>query len=206
MVGIHVSGALSGTFSAARVAAASLRGQPGFAPVEVLDSRAVSVAQGLIVRAAARAAARGDGLANVVRVAEDAASRVRLLAAVPSLDSLVRGGRVSPGQRRLADLLGIVPLLTMDSRGRAKAAGASRGFPRACVKLVERSLRAARGVAAPVFAVAHADAAELAERIAGELLARRPGAEEFVVEITPALAAHAGPGAVAVATLAAHPR
>ncbi len=206
VVGIHVSGALSGTFSAARVAAASLRGQPGFAPVEVLDSRAVSVAQGLVVRAAARAAARGDGLANVVRVAEDAASRVRLLAAVPSLDSLVRGGRVSPGQRRLADLLGIVPLLTMDSRGRARAAGASRGFPRACVKLVERSLRAARGVAAPVFAVAHADAAELAERIAGELLARRPGAEEFVVEITPALAAHAGPGAVAVATLAAHPR
>lgn len=206
VVGIHVSGALSGTLSAARAAAASLRGQPGFAPVEVVDSRTVSVAQGLVVRAAAHAAARGGGLAEVVRAAEDAASRVRLLAAVPSLDSLVRGGRVSPGQRRLADLLGIVPLLTVDSRGRAKPGGAARGFPRACVKLVEKSLRASRGVEAPVFAVAHADAFELAERIAGELLARRPGAEEFVVEVTPVLAAHAGPGAVAVATLAAHPR
>jgi DegV family protein with EDD domain len=206
VVGIHVSGALSGTLSAARVAAASLRVQPGFAPVEVVDSRTVSVAQGLVVRAAARAASRGGGLAEVVRAAEDAASRVRLLAAVPSLDSLVRGGRVSPGQRRLADLLGIVPLLTVDSRGRAKPGGAARGFPRACVKLVEKSLRASRGVAAPVFAVAHADAPELAERIAGELLARRPGAEEFVVEVTPVLAAHAGPGAVAVATFAARPR
>ncbi len=206
VVGIHVSGALSGTFSAARVAAASLRGQPGFAPVEVVDSRAVSVAQGLVVRAAAQAAARGAGLAEVVRAAEDAASRVRLLAAVPSLDSLVRGGRVSPGQRRLADLLGVVPLLTLDSRGRARAGGAARGFPRACVRLVEKSLRASRGVPAPVFAVAHADAADLAERIAGELLGRRPGAEEFVVEITPVLAAHAGPGAVVVATLAARPR
>jgi fatty acid-binding protein DegV len=141
-----------------------------------------------------------------VRAAEDAASRVRLLAAAPSLDSLVRGGRVSPGQRRLADLLGIVPLLTVDSRGRAKPGGAARGFPRACVKLVQKSLCVSRGVAAPIFAVAHADAPELAERIAGELLARRPGAEEFVVEVTPVLAAHAGPGAVAVATFAARPR
>ena len=206
VVGIHVSGALSGTHSAARVAAASLRGQPGFAPVEVVDSRTVSVAQGLVVRAAAQAAARGGGLAEVVRAAEDAASRVRLLAAVPSLDSLVRGGRVSPGQRRLADLLGIVPLLTVDSRGRAKPGGTARGFPHACVKLVEKSLRASRGVAAPVFAIGHADAADLAGRIAGELLARRPGADEFVVEVSPALAAHAGPGAVAVATLAARPR
>jgi DegV family protein with EDD domain len=206
VVGIHVSGALSGTYSAARVAAASLRDRPGFSPIEVVDSRALSVAQGLVVRAAARAAARGAGLADVVRAAEDAAARVRLLAAVPSLDSLVRGGRVTPGQRRLANVLGVVPLLTLDARGRARAGGAARGFPRACVRLVEKSLRAAEGVADPVFAVAHADAPELAGRIAGELLARRPAAEGFVVEVTPVLAAHAGPGAVAVATLGARPR
>ncbi len=206
VVGIHVSSALSGTASAARIAAASLSGQAGFAPVETVDSRTVSVAQGLVVRAAARAAGLGEGLAAVVRAAEDAAARVRLLAAVPSLDSLVRGGRVTSGQRRLADFLGVVPLLTIDARGRARAGGAARGFPRACVGLVEKTLRAARGVSTPVFAVAHADAPELAERIAGELLARSPGAEEFVVEISPALAAHAGPGAVAVATLGRDPR
>lgn len=206
VVAIHVSGALSGTTSAARLAAASLDGQAGFAPVEVVDSRAVSVAQGLVVRAAAQAAARGESLAEVVRAAEDAAARVRFLAAVPSLDSLVRGGRVTAGQRRLANLLGVVPLLTLDAAGRARAGGAARGFPRACVRLVEKSLKAAAGVSSPVFAVAHADAAELAERIARELLARRPGAEEYVVEVTPVLAAHAGPGAVAVATLGARPR
>jgi DegV family protein with EDD domain len=206
VVGIHVSGAVSGTYSSARVAAASLRGLPGFGPVEVVDSRAASVAQGIVVRAAVQAAARGAGLAEVVRAAEDAASRVRVLAAVPSLDSLVRGGRVTAGQRRLAGFLGVVPLLTLDSRGRPKAAGAARGFPRACVKMVERSLRASAGVPSPVFGVAHADAPELAERIAGELLSRRPAAEVFVVDITPVLAAHFGPGAVAVATLGAHPR
>jgi hypothetical protein len=206
VVAIHVSGALSGTVAAARLAAASLRDRPGFAPVEVVDSRAVSVAQGLVVRAAARAAARGEGLADVVRAAEDAAARVRLLAAVPSLDALVRGGRVTTGQRRLATFLGVVPLLTLDAAGRARAGGTARGFPRACVRLVEKSLRTAGRVAGPVFAVAHADAAALADRIAGDLLARRPGAEVYVVEVAPALAAHAGPGAVAAATLGLEPR
>jgi uncharacterized protein len=206
VVGIHVSGALSGTLSAARSAAASLRDQPGFAPVEVVDSRAASVAQGLVVRAAAEAAARGEGLAEVVRAAEDAAARVRVLAAVPSLDTLVRGGRVTAGQRRLAGLLGAVPILSLDRLGRARAAGVARGFPRACVQVVEKSLRAAAAVRSPVFAVAHSDAPDLAGRIAGELLSRRPAAEVFVVDITPVLAAHFGPGAVAVATLAAHPR
>jgi uncharacterized protein len=206
VVGIHVSGALSGTFSAARVAAASLRDQPGLAPVEAVDSRAVSVAQGLVVQAAALASARGEGLAEVVRAAEDAAARVRLLAAVPSLDALVRGGRVTAGQRRLANFLGVVPLLTLDFHGRARAGGAARGFPRACVRMVEKSLRTAARAPAPVFAVAHSAAPELADRIAGDLLARRPGATASVVEITPVLAAHTGPGAVAVATLGASPR
>jgi DegV family protein with EDD domain len=206
VVAIHVSAALSGTYAAARLAAGLLRDDPSCAPVEVVDSTAVSVAQGLVVRAAAQAASRGEGLAAVVRAAEDAARRVRLLAAVPSLDALERGGRVTEGQRRLARLLGVVPLLTLDAAGRARAGGAARGFPRACVKLVEKSLAAAAGVPSPVFAVAHADAPDLAERVARELASRRPGAEEILVEVTPVLAAHTGPGAVAVATLGVEAR
>jgi fatty acid-binding protein DegV len=49
--------------------------------------------------------------------------------------------------------------------------------------------------------VAHFGAPQLAARIAGELTFRRPGSDAFVVEIAPALAAHAGPGAVAVGFL-----
>ena len=100
VVGIHVAGALSGTYLGRAARGRDLARPAGLAPVEAVDSRAVSVAQGLVVRAAAQAAARGDSLAEVVRAAEDAAARVRLLAAVPSLDSLVRGGRVTPGQQR----------------------------------------------------------------------------------------------------------
>lgn len=206
VLGIHVSGALSGTFSAARTAAGSLRADGGLAPIAVLDSRNVSVGQGLVVREAARAARGGATHAEALAAAAAAASRARLYAAVPSLDTLVRGGRVTAGQRALARALGVVPLLTLDPSGRARAGGASRGFPRACAKLVEKALEKTRGLPAPTWGVAHFEAPRLAARIAEELLSRRPGTDAFLVEVAPVLAAHAGPGAVAVGFLGSRTR
>ena len=200
VLGIHVSSGLSGTFNAARTAAASLTGEPGLAEIVALDGKTVSVAQGLVVREAAHAAASGKSLSEVAEVARSAASRTRLVAAVPSLEFLVRGGRVTAAQGLLAKTLGLCPLLTVDAEGRAALGGASRGFPRACRKLVEKILGASGGGTA-MFGVAHFEAPELAERVASELLRRRPGSDAFITECAPVLAAHAGPGAVAAAVL-----
>ena len=125
---------------------------------------------------------------------------------LPSLDTLVKGGRVTAGQRALASALGVVPLLTIDAAGRARPGGAARGFSRACVKLVEKALARTRGLRAPTWGVAHFGAPRLGARIAEELTFRRPGSDAFVVEIAPVLAAHAGPGAVAVGFLGARAR
>ncbi|HEX2798239.1 MAG TPA: DegV family protein [Thermoanaerobaculia bacterium] len=100
----------------------------------------------------------------------------------------------------------MVPLLTLDPSGRARAGGASRGFPRACAKLVEKALGRTRGLPAPTWGVAHFEASQLAARIAEELLSRRPGSDAFLVEVAPVLAAHAGPGAVAVGFLGSRTR
>jgi fatty acid-binding protein DegV len=118
----------------------------------------------------------------------------------------VKGGRVTAGQRALANALGVVPLLTLSASGHAKAGGAARGFPRACAKLVEKALAKTRGLPAPTWGVAHFGAPELAARIAEELLGRRPGSDAFLVEIAPVLAAHAGPGVVAVGFLGSRTR
>jgi fatty acid-binding protein DegV len=51
------------------------------------------------------------------------------------------------------------------------------------------------------FGVAHSDASELAERLAREIRERYPESDVMIVECGPALGAHGGPGAVAVAVL-----
>ena len=203
VLGVHLSGGLSGTLAAAQTAARSLAGDPELAPVTTVDSKTVSVALGLVVREAARAAAEGQGLPEVAEVARRAAARARVFAAVPSLDFLIRGGRVGHLPGLVARAIGFCPILTLGPDGRAAKGGGGRGFPRAVRKMVESALAGTRGEPAPTFGVAHFGAADLADEVAAELLARHPGAEHFVTEAAPVLAAHAGPGAVAVGFLAA---
>ena len=203
VLGVHLSGGLSGTLAAAQTAARSLAGDPELAPVTTVDSKTVSVALGLVVREAARAAAEGQGLPEVAEVARRAAARARVFAAVPSLDFLIRGGRVGHLPGLVARAIGFCPILTLGPDGRAAKGGGGRGFPRAVRKMVESALAGTRGEPAPTFGVAHFGAADLADEVAAELLARHPGAEHFVIEAAPVLAAHAGPGAVAVGFLAA---
>jgi len=202
VLGIHLSGGLSGTCGAAQTAAHLLAGEKGLAPVRTFDSRSVSVAQGLVVREAARAAAAGASLRDVVEAAEGAARRARIFAAIPALDFLIRGGRVGHLPGLLARAVGYSPVLTIGPDGRAAKGGGGRGFARACRKVVETALSMTSDDPAPLFGVVHFGARDLAYEIASELLARRPGSAHYISEVAPVLAAHAGPGAVAVGFLA----
>jgi DegV family protein with EDD domain len=154
------------------------------------------------VRAAAEAAAAGKGADEVARIARDAAGRTRLFIAVPTLEHLVRGGRVSPLKGLLAKFLGLLPVLTISEEGKAEPAAKARGFDAARAKMMALLFEAAEaGSGGARFGVAHCDAAGLAESIAREIRQRFPESDVIVVECGPALGAHGGPGAVAVAVL-----
>lgn len=199
IVSIHLSAAVSGTYQAAIV---------GSRPVEKthlehVDSRNVSVGLGLVVRAAAEAAAAGRSADEVTQIARDAAARARLFIAVPTLEHLVRGGRVSPLRGLLAKILGLLPVLTLSKDGTAQPAAKARGFPAARRKMMALLFQSAEEGSGNGrrFGVAHCDAAELAESIAREIRQRYPESDVIIVECGPALGAHGGPGAVAVAVL-----
>jgi DegV family protein with EDD domain len=199
IVSIHLSAAVSGTFQAAVV---------GARPVENtnflhVDSRSVSVALGLIVRKAAEAASAGKPAEEVARIAREAGDRARLFIAVPTLEHLVRGGRVSPMRGWLANLLGLLPVLTISPEGKAEAAGKARGFEGARRKMMSLLYAAAdrQDSSQRIFGVAHCDAPALAEELARQIRDRYPETDVLIVECGPALGAHGGPGAVAVAVL-----
>jgi len=199
IVSVHLSAAVSGTYQAAIV---------GSRPVEKtrlehVDSRNVSVGLGLVVRAAAEAAAAGRSADEVAHIARDAAARARLFIAVPTLEHLVRGGRVSPLKGLIAKIFGLLPVLTLSGDGTAQPAAKARGFPAARRKMMALLFQSAEEGSrnGRRFGVAHCDAAELAESIAREIRQRYPESDVMIVECGPALGAHGGPGAVAVAVL-----
>ena len=199
IVSIHLSAAVSGTYQAAIVGARSVPDTR----FEHVNSRTASVALGLIVRAAAEAAQAGKGFEEVSRVAREAAKRVRVFIAVPTLEHLIRGGRVSPARGLLAKLLGLLPVLTLTQKGIPETAAKARGFDAARRKMMELLFATADagGNGSRRFGIAHCDAASTAEELARQVRGRYPESDVMIVECGPALGAHGGPGAVAVAVL-----
>jgi fatty acid-binding protein DegV len=96
-------------------------------------------------------------------------------------------------------------VLTLTKKGTAEPAGRARGFEAALKKMMALLFQAAdagsNGGRSARYGVAHCDAPELAERLARQIRDRAPESDVMIVECGPALGAHGGPGAVAVAVL-----
>ncbi len=199
IVSVHLGSHLSGTYQAAVVGARPVQKTE----IAHVDSGSVSVGLGLVVRAAAEAAHAGKSAAEVGEIARDTAARVRLFVAVPTLKHLVRGGRVSPTRGLVAKWLGLLPILTITPDGKVEAAAKARGYAAARRKMMRLLFDEAgeRVSASRRFGVAHCDAEDSAEELAREIRARYPESDVLIAECGPALGAHGGPGALAVAVL-----
>lgn len=193
LVSVHLSSELSGTWDAARLAAA----QVGEHLVTVIDSRSAAMGGGFAVLAAARAAAEGADMAAVAAAARATAAATRTFFVVDSLEYLRRGGRLGSAAAVLGSALSVKPLLHMQE-GRVVSLEKVRTFSRALNRLVQRAVEAA-GEGPVSVAVHHLAAPERAERLAAELRERLPRLRElYVSELGAAIGAHVGPGAVGI--------
>jgi DegV family protein with EDD domain len=193
IVSIHLSGELSSTSDAARLAAS----QVGEHLVTVVDSRSAAMGCGFAVLAAARSAAAGADADEVAATARRTAHETSTFFVVDTLEHLRRGGRIGAAAAVLGSALAVKPVLHVRD-GRVVPLEKVRTTARANNRLVQRAVEAA-GDGPVSVAVHHLDAAERAERLATELRERLPALRELhVSELGAAIGAHVGPGAVGV--------
>jgi DegV family protein with EDD domain len=193
IVSIHLSGELSGTSDAARLAAS----QVGEHLITVVDSRSAAMGCGFAVLAAARSAAAGADAEEVAATARRTAHETSTFFVVDTLEHLRRGGRIGAAAAVLGSALAVKPVLHVRD-GRVVPLEKVRTTARANNRLVQRAVEAA-GDGPVSVAVHHLDAAERADRLATELRERLPALRELhVSELGAAIGAHVGPGAVGV--------
>jgi DegV family protein with EDD domain len=108
---IPSSSKLSNAYDGAQAAA---RGFLGRCRIEVMDSMSASWGLGLLVKAAAEAAAEGRPLDAIVRLVRGMLPHIYLVFFVERLDYLERGGRIGPAQALLGTMLRIKPLLLVE--------------------------------------------------------------------------------------------
>jgi len=193
ILSIHITSKLSAVYQAAVLA----RSMVPEIDVRVIDSLSASMGTGFLALAAARAIEAGKTVQEILAIIEDIKARMNVFAALSTLKYLRLSGRVGSLQGMLASLLDIKPILTIRD-GLAEALGAVRTRGRSLDRLVELAKEAV-GEAKPVnVAIVHANALKEAQQLKERIEAVLKCKEIFVVEITPALAVHAGPGVVGV--------
>jgi len=195
IVGVFISTELSGTVASALAAQELLPDLP--IAIEVVDSRSTTMGLGFVALAAARAAAKGRGLAEVASAARELVPRVNVLFIVETLEYLHKGGRIGGASRLLGSALRIKPLLHL-SEGRIDGLERVRTKRKAVQRMLE--VMAERVGNAPVHAaVIHANAPEEATRLREQVRERFPYTELHLAELSPVIGTHVGPGTVGVA-------
>jgi DegV family protein with EDD domain len=190
---LTIASSMSATYQSATVAAKSVGG-----PVRVVDTATAGGAEALVVLAASQAAQGGADIDEVEARALAVIERVRLVATIPSLDHLVRSGRV-PGVAGWAGRrLNINPLF--EFRGgkvrRLRPALSNEAALDRIVGLVARSrLEGARLHVAALHALAVDTAHTLLDRVQAEL----EPATSFIGEFGPVMVVHTGPGLAGLA-------
>jgi len=191
---LTISADLSGTYQSAQLAASEFER----VPVRVIDSRAVSMAQGLIAIELAEQAATGTGLDELVAHAEAMIPKVGVMAMLDTLEHLQKGGRVGGAKALIGQVLSIKPLLKLE-HGVVTEAGRQRTTSRAL-----RHLADAAASHAPLrrLAIFHGESSQLGalEALVADIDCGHP---LVVADIGPTVGTHGGPGIIGLAWLEA---
>jgi len=195
---ITLSAKLSGMFNSARQAMETAKETLPGVTIELLDSETAAVAQGLVVLAAARAAASGKSLTEVVETTKSVMQRVHLLGMLDTLHYLVKGGHVFKAVALAGSLLKIKPIFTI-TEGKAHPVTNPRTIPGGIKRMIQiMEQKIVKGQPLHV-AVMHADAMDKAIELRNQISSRYDCTELFITEFTPVMGAHTGPGVIGIA-------
>jgi hypothetical protein len=196
VVSINLTAAVSGTFQSAETAAGRVDG-PG--KLFIIDSKNISLGQGLIVTYAAECAAAGYDADQVVLAVYDIIPKTQTFGLLATLEYAVRGGRVPRSKKILADLLRLNPVLAVCPDGRVDTAGVLAGkhnLRGRFANFIAQRTKAGKSYRA---AVGYAQNRDQAEELVSMLEDAIPGLQSCAIaETGSALGAHGGPGSLIV--------
>ena len=198
IISIHIGSALSAMVGVARLAAQEIKS----VPVTVVDSGNLTLGTGLLAITAAKAAADGNPLGDILAALEDQASRTHCIAALDTLEYLRRSGRLSRIQSSLGSVLQIKPILRMNGGEFHMERVRTRNGARTRVLEIVAQL-------APFeqLTLVHTHSLEKVDQLRQQALHFFPsGSVPMVAEVTPVIGTHIGPGAAGFVAIQAKKR
>jgi len=194
IVNVLASSQISGTVASANAAKEQL---PDL-NIRVVDSLSSAMGQGLTVLAAARAAAAGGSVDDVVQAAIEMRDKQHYLFVVDTLEYLHKGGRISGVKRALGTALKIKPILHF-WEGKIQPLSQARTKRKAVAQLLDIAEERLAGKAMAEAAISDVDAVESGDAVAEMVRERFGPAILHRTTVSPVVGTHVGPGTIGLA-------
>lgn len=194
VIAIHLSTKMSGTYQSAQIAKNMVKDKIN---IEVIDSRLVSMGLGLLVLAAAKAAAKGYKQEKILETIKNTRGKIKTFFVVDTLENLQKGGRIGKATYLMGNLLNIKPILTVFG-GEIHNYEKVRGKGKAIDRLVDIISKNVPEQGKINCAIVHSNDNDTALNLREKIASKINCSQIIISEIGAVVGTHAGPGTVAV--------
>lgn len=166
--------------------------------VKIIDSKAASLGEGLLVKEMIKQRADGKTIDEAINWLENNINRVHSWVTVNDLNHLERGGRISKTSAAIGSLVKIKPIINVDKNGKLVNVGKTRGRNKSLEKIVSETKRTIENSEEQTLLVAYAGDLEAAEHVKELIEKNIPIKGIELLPMGPTIASHTGYGAIAI--------
>ena len=193
---VTISSGLSATYATAAMVSEQMEGFP----VEMVDTKSIGVAAGMVVMAAVRMVEEGVPFEQLRDKLEELSADTRVYFTVRDLYYLRNGGRINEATYRLGSVLNLKPVFFCDAEGKYATVKKCRGWDKALAAELSLVQTQAAKHEKVVCAVCCTKAENRLDELAAKMRETIPNVVDVIKSgISPDLIVHTGPSLVGMA-------
>jgi len=195
---IGFSSALSESYNHSLLARENVLQDIPDADITIIDSKAASVGQGLLIQKATEMLKAGKTNNEIFTWIESNKMKVNHWFTVDSLDYLKRGGRLSATSATLGTIMNIKPLLIVDKEGKLTPVKKVRGRKKAISELFDEFKNTGININDETVYISHADCFEDAQYLKDMIIEELKVKDVSINYLGPIIGSHTGPGLLCI--------
>ncbi len=200
IIGIHISGAMSGTFSNSTKAAHTVSEHTG-KDINIFNSKRLSSGLGLVVLRAAMEMEKGMSKKELLTNIPQWSLNTKMFVSSKTIKYMVKSGRLSYAKGLLGSLLNIKPVVTVNDEGRTETFGKPFTEKASCKLILESIRKTSLKRKIWGYAISHARNISTANWYKTEMKQLTGMDPLFINDASPVLGVNAGPGVVAISVM-----
>ena len=202
---VHFSRAMSATFESMDAAVAELKAEYPDSNFYTIDTKGITIISLNIVLAVADLYKAGKTADEILEWAKTEVDHYAVYFFADDLKFFKKSGRVSGLAGTMGTLLGIRPIIYMDSNGKMVSIGKEKGRTKAVSRLISYVEELGDNIKDHRIIIAHTDAPELLEELRAKLIEKfGEGLNIIAVDVNPTAGSHCGPNTLGVSFHAIH--